>query len=66
MVHVSKAADRSRRMRTEERESAMAVRRASVTQRRAVSVEGHVLKPFPTIRKQNLLVPHSSDHMVEL
>jgi hypothetical protein len=35
---VSKAADRSRRMRTE-RKSALAVRRASVSQRRAVSVQ---------------------------
>jgi hypothetical protein len=36
---VSKAVDRSRRIRTEEIESALAVQRAAVTQRRAVSVE---------------------------
>jgi hypothetical protein len=34
-----KAADRPRRMRTEERESALEVRRASVKQRRAFTVE---------------------------
>ena len=36
---VSKAAERSRRMRTEERDEALAVWRAAVTERSAVSVE---------------------------
>ena len=42
---VSNAADRSRRMRTDEREGALAARRDSVTARRAVSVECAVVKP---------------------
>ena len=36
---MSNAADRSRRMRTDERDEALAARRDSVTARRAVSVE---------------------------
>ncbi len=42
---VSKAADRSSRMRTDDLESAFAIRRASVTDSRAVSVEWPLLKP---------------------
>ena len=42
---VPNAADRSRRMRTEERDEALAVARASVTARRAVSVECPDRKP---------------------
>ena len=42
---VSKAADRSSRMRTEDRPSALAVLRASVTDNNAVSVEWPLLKP---------------------
>ncbi len=42
---VSKAADRSSRMRTDNLESAFAVRRASVTESSAVSVEWPLLKP---------------------
>ena len=42
---VSNAADRSRRMRTDERDEALAARRDSVTARRAVSVECAFLKP---------------------
>ncbi len=42
---VSKAADRSSRMRTDDLESAFAVRRASVTESSAVSVEWPLLKP---------------------
>ena len=42
---VSNAADRSRRMRTDERDEALAARRDSVTARRAVSVECVFLKP---------------------
>ena len=42
---VSKAAERSRRMRTEEREAACAVWRDSLTARIAVSVEWPGLKP---------------------
>ncbi len=42
---VSKAADRSSRMRTDDLESAFAIRRASVTESSAVSVELPLLKP---------------------
>ena len=42
---VTNAADRSRRMRTDERDEALAARRDSVTKRRAVSVECAFLKP---------------------
>ncbi len=42
---VSKAADRSSRMRTDDLESAFANRRASVTESSAVSVEWPLLKP---------------------
>ena len=42
---VSNAADRSSRMRTDERDEALAARRDSVTARRAVSVECAFLKP---------------------
>ncbi len=42
---VSKAADRSSRMRTDDLESAFAIRRASVTESSAVSVEWPILKP---------------------
>ncbi len=42
---VSKVADRSSRMRTDDLESAFAIRRASVTGRSAVSVEWPLLKP---------------------
>ncbi len=42
---VSKAADRSSRMRTDDLESAFAIRRASVTESSAVSVEWLLLKP---------------------
>ena len=42
---VSKAAERSRRIRTEERDAALAVCKASDTARRAVSVECEALKP---------------------
>ncbi len=42
---VSKAADRSSRMRTDDLESAFAIRRASVTESSAVSVEWPLLKP---------------------
>ncbi len=40
-----KAADRSSRMRTDDLESAFAIRRASVTESSAVSVEWPLLKP---------------------
>ena len=42
---MSNAADRSRRMRTDERDEALAARRDSVAARRAVSVECVFLKP---------------------
>ncbi len=42
---VSKVADRSSRMRTDDLESAFAIRRASVTESSAVSVEWPLLKP---------------------
>ncbi len=42
---MSKAADRSSRMRTDDLESAFAFRRASVTDSSAVSVECPLLKP---------------------
>ncbi len=42
---MSKAADRSSRMRTDDLESAFAIRRASVTESIAVSVEWPLLKP---------------------
>jgi len=42
---VSKAADKSRRMSTDEREELLASRRDSVTASRAVSVECAALKP---------------------
>ncbi len=42
---MSKAADRSSRMRTDDLESAFAIRRASVTESSAVSVEWPLLKP---------------------
>ena len=42
---VSNAADRSRRMRTDERDEALAAWRDTITARRAVSVECAVLKP---------------------
>ncbi len=42
---MSKAADRSNRMRTDDLESAFAIRRASVTESSAVSVECPHLKP---------------------
>ncbi len=42
---VSKAAERSSRMRTDDLESAFAIRRASVTDSSAVSVEWPFLKP---------------------
>ncbi len=42
---VSKAADRSSRMRTDDLESDFAIRRASVTESSAVSVEWPLLKP---------------------
>ena len=41
----SNAVDRLRRMRTDERDEALAARRDSVTARRAVSVECAFLKP---------------------
>ncbi len=43
---VSKVADRSSRMRTDDLESAFAIRRASVTESSAVSVEWPLLKPY--------------------
>ncbi len=42
---VSKAAERSSKMRTDDLESAFAIRRASVTESSAVSVEWPLLKP---------------------
>ncbi len=42
---MSKAADKSNRMRTDDLESAFAIRRASVTDSSAVSVECPLLKP---------------------
>ncbi len=42
---MSKAADRSNRMRTDDLESAFAIRKASVTESSAVSVECPCLKP---------------------
>ncbi len=42
---VSKAADRSSRMGTDDLESAFTIRRASVTERSTVSVEWPLLKP---------------------
>ncbi len=42
---MSKAADRSSRKRTDDLESAFAIRRASVTESSAVSVEWPLLKP---------------------
>ncbi len=42
---MSKAADRSSRLRTDDLESAFAIRRASVTESSAVSVEWPLLKP---------------------
>ncbi len=42
---MSKAADRSNRMRTDDLESAFAIRRASVTESSAVSVECPRLNP---------------------
>ncbi len=42
---VSKAAERSSRMRTDDLESAFAIRKASVTDNSAVSVEWPLLKP---------------------
>ncbi len=42
---VSKAADRSSRMRTDDLESAFAIHRASVTESNAVSVGWPLLKP---------------------
>ncbi len=42
---MSKAADRSSRMRTDDLELAFAIRRASVTESSAVSVEWPLLKP---------------------
>ncbi len=42
---VSKVADRSSRMRTDDLESAFAIRRASLTESSAVSVEWPLLKP---------------------
>ncbi len=42
---VSKAADKSSRMRTDDLESAFAIRRASVTESSTVSVEWPLLKP---------------------
>ncbi len=42
---VSKAADRSSKMSTEDLEAALASLRASVTESRAVSVEWPLLKP---------------------
>ncbi len=45
MITVSKAADRSSRMRTDDLESAFAICRASVTESIAVSVEWPLLKP---------------------
>ncbi len=42
---VSKAAERSSRMRTDDLESAFAIPRASVTESSAVSVEWPLLKP---------------------
>ncbi len=42
---MSKAADRSSRMRIDDLESAFAIRRASVTESSAVSVEWPLLKP---------------------
>ncbi len=42
---VSKAADGSSRMRTDDLESAFAIRRASVTESSAASVEWPLLKP---------------------
>ncbi len=42
---VSKAADRSSRMRTDDMKSAFAIRRASVTESSTVSVEWPLLKP---------------------
>ncbi len=42
---VSKVVDKSRRMRTDDLESAFAIHRASVTESSAVSVEWPLLKP---------------------
>ena len=42
---VSNAGNRSRRMRTDQKDEALAARRDSVTARRAVSVECAFLKP---------------------
>ncbi len=42
---VSKAAERSSRIRTDDLESAFAIRKASVTDNSAVSVEWPLLKP---------------------
>ena len=44
-ARVANAADRSRRMRTDERDENLAARRDSVTARRAVSVMCAFLKP---------------------
>ncbi len=44
-MSVSKAADRSSRMRTDDLESAFAIRKASVTESNAVSVECPCLNP---------------------
>ncbi len=45
MIDSVKASDRSSRMRTDDLESAFAIRRASVTESRAVSVKWPLLKP---------------------
>ncbi len=64
---VSKAADRSSKMSTEDLEAALASLRASVTESRAVSVEWPLLKPdgccpgmLFCAREQRELVEHNS------
>ncbi len=64
---VSKAADRSSKMSTEDLEAALASLRASVTESRAVSVEWPLLKPdwfvvqnVVLCKKQRELVEHNS------
>jgi hypothetical protein len=53
---VSKAVDRSRRMRTEDRDLALAVRRAFVTQRRAVSLGWVTLFEAWLVRVKNIVL----------
>ena len=50
---VSNAADRSRRMRTDERDEALAARRDSVTARRAVSVDSWLVTARSSVLERN-------------